>query len=102
MGAAASADEQMIYDMTKAMWENMEEFYSVAPVLRAVTKETVFSQMLAPLHAGAYRYYKEAGFDIPANLIRCKITLCSCPAVGPGTDKYITSLRWFLLHLRGW
>ena len=69
MGASASADEQMVYDMTKAMWENMEEFYSVAPVLRAVTKETVFSQMLAPLHAGAYRYYKEAGFDIPANLI---------------------------------
>ena len=69
MGASAAADEQMIYDMTKAMWENMEEFYSVAPVLRAVTKDTVFSQMIAPLHAGAYRYYKEAGFDIPANLI---------------------------------
>jgi len=69
MGASASADEQMIYDMTKAMWENMDEFYAVAPVLRSVTKDTVFSQMIAPLHAGAYRYYKEAGFDIPANLV---------------------------------
>ncbi len=69
MGASAKADEQMIYEMTKAMWENMDDFYSVAPVLRSVTKDSVFSQMNAPLHAGAYRYYKEAGFNVPSALI---------------------------------
>ena len=37
--------------------------------LRSVTKDSVFSQMNAPLHAGAYRYYKEAGFNVPSALI---------------------------------
>ena len=42
MGASAKADEQMIYEMTKAMWENMDDFYSVAPVLDQLQKTVFF------------------------------------------------------------
>lgn len=69
MGSSTATDEETIYSMTKALWENIGEFHEAAAFLKETNKETVFSSMNAPLHAGAYRYYKEAGFEIPEDLI---------------------------------
>jgi len=69
MGSSTATDEETIYQMTKALWENIDEFQEAAAFLKETTKETVFYSMNTPLHAGAYRYYKEAGFDVPEDLI---------------------------------
>ena len=69
MGSSTATDEEAVYAMTKALWENIEEFHESAAFLRETTRDTVFSSMNAPLHAGAYRYYMEAGFDVPENLM---------------------------------
>lgn len=69
MGSSTATEDKTIYDMTKALWENLDEFQDAAASLKETTRDTVFSSMNTPLHAGAYRYYKEAGFDVPENLV---------------------------------
>ena len=54
---------------TKAFWEHTDDLCAVAAWAKAITGETAFSEANMPLHKGAYRYYKEAGFKIPAHLV---------------------------------
>ncbi|SLN70681.1 TAXI family TRAP transporter solute-binding subunit [Oceanibacterium hippocampi] len=61
--------EEIVYNMTKAIFENLAEFHGNAAWLKNVNRDSVFDYMNFPLHAGAYRYYREAGFDIPEDLI---------------------------------
>lgn len=64
------ADEETIYLVTKTMWDNIEEIYAAGPQMRVMlTKKNAFYELNMPLHPGAYRYYREAGFDIPEDLI---------------------------------
>ncbi len=69
LGANKWVDEQLVYDMTRVLWENIDELHSTAEWMKAIDKDTALSEMNVPLHAGAYRYYKEAGFDIPDALV---------------------------------
>ena len=68
-GVGVHTDEETIYQVTKAVWENIDEFYSYGDFLKAVNPELALQDMNVPLHAGAYRYYKEAGWDVPEALI---------------------------------
>ena len=68
VGTHASADEEAVYNATKAFWENIDEVQATAFFLKEVTKETAFTAINVPLHPGALRYYSEAGFDIPETL----------------------------------
>ncbi|MBU4275891.1 MAG: TAXI family TRAP transporter solute-binding subunit [Proteobacteria bacterium] len=60
---------EIIYNITKTFWENIDQIYEASPGLKAITKETGIKYLATPLHIGAYRYYKEAGFNIPENAI---------------------------------
>ena len=62
-------DEDAVYTVTKAFWENVAEIRAGDRTLGKLAKETAFTGLNIPLHIGAYKYYKEAGFDVPANLI---------------------------------
>ena len=68
MGTHAGLDEEIVYKATKSFWENIDEVHNTAFFLKAVTKESAFTSVNVPLHAGALRYYKEAGFEIPEGL----------------------------------
>nr|VFJ95683.1 MAG: hypothetical protein BECKH772A_GA0070896_100912 [Candidatus Kentron sp. H]VFK02450.1 MAG: hypothetical protein BECKH772C_GA0070978_100912 [Candidatus Kentron sp. H] len=68
-GVGLHVDPDIVYAMTRAIWENMEEFYAYGAHLRKVNRALVFKSMNIPLHVGAYRYYKENGFEIPEDLI---------------------------------
>ena len=68
-GVGVHTDEETIYQITKSIWENIDEFYSYGDFLKKVTPELAFEDMNVPLHAGAYRYYKEAGWNVPEALI---------------------------------
>ena len=69
IGTHVGVDAEGVYQITKAFWENIDELYAVAAWSRAITRETAFKEANMPLHKGAYRYYKEAGFKIPAHLV---------------------------------
>jgi len=56
-------DEDIIYPVTKEVFENLEEFKSLHPAYQVLTKENMLKGLSAPIHKGALRYYKEAGLD---------------------------------------
>lgn len=62
-------DEQTAYDLTKAMFENLDDAHSVSPGLTPLTIDNAFMSLAAPLHPGAARYYEEVGISIPENLL---------------------------------
>ena len=68
VGTHAGVSDDVVYNATKAFWENIEEVQATAFFLKDVTKETAFTSVNVPLHPGALRYYDEAGFDVPDNL----------------------------------
>lgn len=57
------------YTITKAIFENRDDLIAAAQWMQVITPENALSQMNAPLHIGAYKYYREVGIEIPENLI---------------------------------
>ncbi len=59
----ARVNADVIYDMTKAFWENFEELKATqAPLKQVNPKESVKDLAGLPIHEGALRYYKEIGW----------------------------------------
>jgi TRAP transporter TAXI family solute receptor len=69
IGTTKMVDEDVVYNVTKSFWDNLDDIHKTAVFLKEVTKATAFTSVNLPLHKGAYRYYKEHGFDVPENLI---------------------------------
>ncbi|MEZ5728243.1 MAG: TAXI family TRAP transporter solute-binding subunit [Burkholderiaceae bacterium] len=53
--------EELVYQMTKTIFENLDKLKGVHPAFGRVKKETVLNGFAAPLHPGALRYYREIG-----------------------------------------
>lgn len=62
-GLVISADvsEDRVYEMTKAVFENLDALAGVHPAFGKMSKETVLNGFGSPLHPGALRYYREIG-----------------------------------------
>ena len=62
-GLVISADvpEERVYQMTKAVFENLEALAGVHPAFGKMSKETILNGFGSPLHPGALRYYREIG-----------------------------------------
>lgn len=69
IGVRRHLDEQLVYDLTRVMFENIGDFHAAAEWMKAVTLETALANMNAPLHPGALRYYREAGVEVPDALV---------------------------------
>ena len=61
--------EELVYKMTKSIWDNIDEIHKTAAILKPLDKKNPFLSLEIPLHKGAIRYYKEAGIKIPARLM---------------------------------
>lgn len=60
---SAKVDEAVVYEMTKAVFENFERFKKLHPAFANLTEEDMIKNGLsAPLHDGAVKYYKEKGW----------------------------------------
>jgi TRAP transporter TAXI family solute receptor len=53
--------EEVVYVLTKVVFENLDEFRRQHPAFVNLTKEGMLEGLSAPLHPGALKYYKEAG-----------------------------------------
>ncbi|SDM26392.1 hypothetical protein SAMN05192555_11127 [Franzmannia pantelleriensis] len=71
MGVAANASlgDDIVYEITKAYWENHEQVASSFAPADGVTPQDVIDNATFPLHAGALRYYQELGLEIPDEVI---------------------------------
>ena len=59
-------DEELVYQMTKAYWEQQDRFLNIMREAQSyATLETAMSDLIVPLHPGAYRYYVEVGCEVP-------------------------------------
>ncbi len=59
---SAKVPEETIYQVVKAVFENFDTFQKLHPAFANLKKEEMIKDGLsAPLHAGAVKYYKEAG-----------------------------------------
>ncbi len=51
----------MVYQVTRAVFENFEDFKKLHPAFADLEKEDMVTEALsAPLHPGAEKYYQEA------------------------------------------
>lgn len=60
-GCRPDADEELIYALIKAMFDNQEELNQLLPDGSKIPLETALDDFSAPYHPGAIKYYKEAG-----------------------------------------
>lgn len=58
---SSEVDERLIYLITREVFENLEQFKSMHPALRGLTKENMLQCLVAPLHKGAEKYFREVG-----------------------------------------
>ncbi len=60
--SSANVDDEIVYQLVKAVFENFDNFKTTHPILSNLSKESMIADGLtAPLHEGAKRYYIEAG-----------------------------------------
>lgn len=69
LAAVSDLEDEVVYEMTKAIFENNEYLRNIHAIMAGIQLETALDGLPAPLHAGAYDYYVEQGLDIPDNLI---------------------------------
>ncbi|HLD76966.1 MAG TPA: TAXI family TRAP transporter solute-binding subunit [Rickettsiales bacterium] len=55
------ASDEIVYQMTKAVFDNFDNFKTLHPVFATLRKEEMVKDGNAPVHPGAMRYFKEAG-----------------------------------------
>ncbi len=60
---SAQTRENVVYAITKVVFENFEQFRQLHPAYRGLTRRNMLEGLSAPLHPGALRYYREAGLD---------------------------------------
>jgi len=53
----------IVYAITKEVFENLEEFKALHPAYQVLTRENMLRGLSAPIHQGAFRYYQEVGLD---------------------------------------
>ena len=58
---ASRLPANLVYTVTKEVFENLDGFRRQHPALVDLTKEGMLEGLSAPLHPGALKYYKEAG-----------------------------------------
>jgi TRAP transporter TAXI family solute receptor len=60
--------EDLVYKLTKVAWENWDEVGKAVSAAKSVSPKDMM-RMVAPIHPGAVKYYREIGINIPDRLI---------------------------------
>ena len=68
LAVGADLPEDTVYQMTKILFENVDQLRAVHQKAQAISLETALDGMSIPLHPGAIKYYEEKGLTIPENL----------------------------------
>jgi len=68
---SAGVDPEIVYLITREIFEHLEDFKNLHPAYQVLTRENMLHGLSAPLHPGALRYYRESGLD---RLIDPKLT----------------------------
>lgn len=58
---SAKVPDEVVYAITKEVFDNFDEFKKLHPAYATLTKENMLEGLSAPIHPGAMKYYKEVG-----------------------------------------
>ena len=58
---SAKVPDEVVYAVTKEVFENFEAFKGLHPAYKVLSKQNMLEGMSAEIHPGAMKYYKEAG-----------------------------------------
>ena len=61
---STDADEEAVYNVTKAIFDNIDAITAAHAKGAELSLENATSGMTAPFHAGAAKYFKEKGIDV--------------------------------------
>ncbi len=64
----ADVDENHVYLLTKAVFENLPFLQAIHPATNAMDINKALAGLPVPLHPGAARYYEEMGIEVPDSL----------------------------------
>ncbi|MEM7070785.1 MAG: TAXI family TRAP transporter solute-binding subunit [Pseudomonadota bacterium] len=65
----ADVDEEHVYLLTKALYENLPFLQAIHKATKAMKIENATAGLPVPLHPGALRYYQEVGHPVAEHLI---------------------------------
>ncbi|OED43916.1 C4-dicarboxylate ABC transporter substrate-binding protein [Chromatiales bacterium (ex Bugula neritina AB1)] len=65
----ASVDENHVYLVTKAIYENLPFLQAIHKATSAMDTSKAMGGLPVPLHPGAIKYYKEIGLEVPDHLM---------------------------------
>jgi TRAP transporter TAXI family solute receptor len=60
---SSAVSNDIVYAVTKEVFENLKVFKTLHPAFAGLTKEEMVKGIPAPIHPGAMKYYKETGLD---------------------------------------
>ncbi|MBL0712062.1 MAG: TAXI family TRAP transporter solute-binding subunit [Desulfosarcina sp.] len=58
---SAKVSDEIVYAITKEVFDNFDKFAKLHPAYKGLTKEDMLTGLSAPIHPGAMKYYKEVG-----------------------------------------
>jgi len=58
---SVNVPDEVVYAVTKEVFDRLEEFKKLHPAYAAITKESMLMGLPAPMHPGALKYFKEVG-----------------------------------------
>ena len=61
--------DEVVYSITKVIWDNLATLQEIHGATNDMRPEIAIDGLGAPLHAGALRYYREVGLEIPNRLL---------------------------------
>jgi TRAP transporter TAXI family solute receptor len=65
----ADVDSELVYNLTKAVFEHQDYMIKIHPFAKYTTPENAVKHAVIPLHPGAIKYLKDKGVSIPSRLI---------------------------------
>jgi len=69
LAARADVDEDAVYQITKAVYENLPFLNAIHSATKVMAVEKAIAGLPMPLHPGAAKYYQEVGIKIPDRLL---------------------------------
>ena len=64
--ASADVSEDVVYTVTKTIFENLESLAEFNTEFDALSDDLFLEGLMAPIHPGALKYYKEIGLQVPS------------------------------------
>jgi len=69
LGVRKDLDEKTVYLLTKTIFENLPYLINIHKACRFISLDSAVNGLPAPLHPGAYKYYKEKGIPVAKEII---------------------------------